>query len=319
MADGTNPEGSAGPMSLLDGVSALMASEAPEEGKQTAAEGKAAEAQEAEAQATEEGAETPETAAEEDDAEGGEEEAQEEQTFTVKVDGKEESLTLEQLIERAQMGSDYTRKTQEVAEQRKTLEAETAAVRTERQATIQQLTELQRLLSQPEPEPNWVELAQQYDPNDVLRMRFAHEARQKERAEAARALDADKQRLVAQSAAEIPKLIPEWKDRKVYEAEMPKIMTVAQSLGYTPAEIQGATDPRAFAALRDAMLWREHVKTQAAQKTLAEKKVVAAPKLIKGNPPQSKTDLASKQASVAYARFAKAPSIDAAVALLTRG
>lgn len=313
----TNPQGSDAPLTVLDAVEALMASEAPEQGKQTEAEGKPAEAVEAEAQATEEGAETPETDAE-SDPEGDEEEAEEPQTFTVKVDGKEESLTLEQLIERAQMGTDYTKKTQEVAEQRKTLEAETTAARTVRQETIQALTELQRLLSQPEPEPNWAQLAQEYDPKDVLSMRFAHEARQKERADAARALAADRQKLVSQAAAEIPKLIPEWADKTVYAAERPKVIEFAQSVGYSPQEIQQATDPRAFNVLRKAMLYDQHVASMKSQKSIVEKKVVQAPKLIKGNPPQSKSDLASKQRSAAYARFAKAPSIDAAVELLMR-
>jgi hypothetical protein len=73
----------------------------------------------------EEGGESEEIELEADgEAEGAEEgeESAEELTFTIKVDGKEVTLTQTELIERAQKGHDYTAKTMALAEERKALE-----------------------------------------------------------------------------------------------------------------------------------------------------------------------------------------------------
>jgi hypothetical protein len=84
-----------------------------------------AEAQEAEPQ-------TEEVETEEGEAEEQEEtEVEEEelpQTFKVKAAGEEKDVTLDDLIKGYQLGADYTKKTTEVAEQRKAVEAERAAI-----------------------------------------------------------------------------------------------------------------------------------------------------------------------------------------------
>ena len=48
---------------------------------------------------------------------------EEEQTFTIKAAGEEKEVTLDELKKSYQLGSDYTKKTQEIAEQRKAIEA----------------------------------------------------------------------------------------------------------------------------------------------------------------------------------------------------
>ena len=53
---------------------------------------------------------------------------QDEQRFQVKVGGEEKELTLTELKSLAQQGADYTKKTQQVAEQRKAVEAEQKAI-----------------------------------------------------------------------------------------------------------------------------------------------------------------------------------------------
>jgi hypothetical protein len=56
------------------------------------------------------------------------EEVEEEQTFTIKAAGEEKEVTLDELKKSYQLGSDYTKKTQEVAEQRKVIEHEAKAI-----------------------------------------------------------------------------------------------------------------------------------------------------------------------------------------------
>ena len=53
-----------------------------------------------------------------------EEELEEPQRFTVKAAGEEKEVTLEELMQGYQLGADYTKKTQELAENRKAVEAE---------------------------------------------------------------------------------------------------------------------------------------------------------------------------------------------------
>lgn len=71
-----------------------------------------------------EGEEVPDTEAEQGEETGEQEqdEGSEEQSFTIKHDGKEVNLRQSELLEMAQKGFDYTNKTMAVAEERKALE-----------------------------------------------------------------------------------------------------------------------------------------------------------------------------------------------------
>jgi hypothetical protein len=71
--------------------------------------------------------ETEEEAEEESEVEESEE-VEEEQTFTIKAAGEEKEVTLDELKKSYQLGTDYTKKTQEVAEQRKVIEQEAKAI-----------------------------------------------------------------------------------------------------------------------------------------------------------------------------------------------
>jgi hypothetical protein len=77
---------------------------------------------------------------EQEEAEEGEE-SEEEATFTVKVNGKDVTLTQTELIEQAQKGFDYTQKTMAVAEERKAAEAERSKAAELRQQHEQALSE----------------------------------------------------------------------------------------------------------------------------------------------------------------------------------
>ena len=138
-------------MNMADAASAISQMLAPEEGQ----------AQVEETQPVEESEEETETAASEEESPGEEDAPEEEpaeeqsedeeepkeeeqpQTFTVKVDGKDVSVTLEELQKGYSRTQDYTRKTQQIAEVRKQVEAETQAVRAERAQYAQLLSALQ--------------------------------------------------------------------------------------------------------------------------------------------------------------------------------
>ena len=108
----------------------------PEDSKEQPTE-KEEDTQEAEVEETEvelEAEETEEVEEAEDDTEDDSEneeeveEVEEEQTFTVKAAGEEKEVTLDELVTSYQLGSDYTKKTQEVAEQRKVIDQEAKAI-----------------------------------------------------------------------------------------------------------------------------------------------------------------------------------------------
>lgn len=82
---------------------------------------------------------------ESDDPDEDEDEA-DEPTFTIKVDGKEVTVTQSELIELGQKGSDYTNKTMAVAEERKAVEAEKAKAAELRAQREQALGEAQQRL-----------------------------------------------------------------------------------------------------------------------------------------------------------------------------
>ena len=102
--------------------------EQPTEKEEDTQEAEVEEAEvEFEAEETEEVEEAEEETEDESEIED-EEVVEEEQTFTVKAAGEEKEVTLDELKKSYQLGSDYTKKTQEVAEQRKVIEQEAKAI-----------------------------------------------------------------------------------------------------------------------------------------------------------------------------------------------
>mgnify|MGYP001502793630 CR=1 FL=1 len=85
---------------------------------------------------------------EQSDEADAEEEEDKPPVFTVKVDGKNVEVTLEELQKGYSREADYTRKTQQVSEERRAFQAEADLVRTERQQYSQLLGSLQAQLQQ---------------------------------------------------------------------------------------------------------------------------------------------------------------------------
>jgi hypothetical protein len=94
----------------------------------------------------------------EEGAEIDDEATSDEELFAVKVDGRDAEVTLSELIGGYQRQSDYTKKTQNAAEERKTFEAEKKQFAEDRQVVEQHLRQqLDQIGSQLEQEPNWAE------------------------------------------------------------------------------------------------------------------------------------------------------------------
>ena len=262
---------------LADAASAISAMLAPEEGQ----------AQVGETQSAEESEEDLEAAASEDDESGvedapdeetseeqsGEEEEQEEQeqpqTFTVKIDGKEVAVTLDELQKGYSRTQDYTRKTQQIAEVRKQVEAETQAVRAERGQYAQLLGALQAQLQSSEPQ---VDLDRLYNEDPIEWVRQKEVLR--DRQEKAYAIQAEQQRLIQLSQQEqqqsmqqhlesqkdaLLAALPEWKDAKKAKLEKAMLIESAKSAGFSDEDLKSVYDHRLVLLLRKAALFDQMV------------------------------------------------------------
>jgi hypothetical protein len=262
---------------LADAASAISAMLAPEEGQ----------AQVGETQSAEESEEDLEAAASEDDESGvedapdeetseeqsGEEEEQEEQeqpqTFTVKIDGKEVAVTLDELQKGYSRTQDYTRKTQQIAEVRKQVEQETQAVRAERGQYAQLLGALQAQLQASEPQ---VDLDRLYNEDPIEWVRQKEVLR--ERQEKAYAIQAEQQRLIQLSQQEqqqsmqqhlesqkdaLLAALPEWRDPKKAKLEKAMLIESAKSAGFSDEDLKSVYDHRLVLLLRKAALFDQMV------------------------------------------------------------
>jgi hypothetical protein len=263
------PAGSAvqGPMNVAEAANAL-AGLLPDEGQQ----------EDGEAQLPEEGAAVEEelsadadAADDETDTEQSEldedtEEQEEPQVFSVKVDGKEVEVTLDELQKGYSRTQDYTRKTQQIAEVRKQTEAELQAVRAEREQYAQLLSALEAQVQQvAQPNIDWDRLYQE-DPIEWVRQREV----MRENQEKSAAIQSEQQRLAQLSQQEQAQFmqqrlqqeqeallaaIPDWKDAKKAQAEKALLVEFGQKIGFTPDELKSVVDHRAVLMLRKAALY----------------------------------------------------------------
>lgn len=189
-------------------------------------EAEAKEAEPVQETKAEEPAEEAETeATEQQEASSDEQEPQEaksetEPYYTVKIDGKEERVPLSELLNGFSRQSDYTRKTQALAAERKTFEAEAEKIKQERVQYAQLLPALQKQL-QDVPEPDWQRLYSE-NPDEFVRQKALwdmHKERlqavQSERVRVESELVRENQRIREQKAEEGRKALfdefPQWK------------------------------------------------------------------------------------------------------------
>ena len=226
----------AGPMNLAEAANALEGI-LPVDGEQSPEETQLSESDEDDGAALSEELSADADAAddetqEEQSEEDEESEEQDQPThFTVKVDGKEVEVTLDELQKGYSRTQDYTRKTQQIAEIRKQVEVETEAVRAERAQYAQMLGALQAQLQGTETQIDWDRLYQE-DPIEWVRQREVMRERQEKR-----------------QAIQFEQDVAKAKTDKQLLVEFGK------KTGFTPEELGAIVDHRAVVALRKAALY----------------------------------------------------------------
>lgn len=219
-----------------------------------------------------------------------ESEPDDEPTYSVKVAGEEKELTLSELKTLAQQGADYTKKTQQVAEQRKALEAESVAIDQARQlrdAYAERLQAMEQLLSAPEQSEN-LEYLKESDPIGYA-VKVAEMSQQKEQLQAIQAeryriaeqQQAEQQHAlqgyIAQQAARLSEVLPEYSDPVKGEKLRSDLRSFAKDIGFTDQELSMVRDSRQVLALHKAMLYDKLQKS----KPDVNKRVTEANKTIK--------------------------------------
>ncbi len=227
-----------------------------------------------------------------EEVEYDEEELQEEpQRFTVKAAGEEKEVTLDELMQGYQLGADYTKKTQEVAEQRKAVEAEAQAINEAKQvrdAYAQRLQAIEQFLTSGEDSPEDLAAMKENDPIGYA-VKVAELTEKKEQLTQVRA---EQQRLaqqqqaeqqqhmakfVQQEATKLSQVLPEFSDPAKGENLRSEIRNYGKSVGFTDNELSQVYDSRHVLILHKAM---QYDKLQKA-KPKVTKKVAQAPKMVK--------------------------------------
>ena len=216
------------------------------------------------------------------------EEVEESPRYRVKAAGEEREVTIDELIKNYQLGFDYTKKTTEVAEQRRALETEKAAIAEAKQLReqyAQRLQMLEQFLDTPEedfeqlkdtdPIGYAVKVAEQTQREKQLQAVRAEQQRlaQMQQAEQAQALQAH----LASEAEKIAAIIPEYADKEKGMKVRQEIRDYAKSIGWSDQELASVYDSRAVLSLYEGMQYRKLMQN----KPSVTKKVNEAPKMVK--------------------------------------
>jgi hypothetical protein len=231
--------------------------------------------------------EQPEELQESDEVEYSEDEPK--PRYKVKASGEEVEVELDELIKGYQQGTDYTKKSQALAEQRKAIEAERGhleQVKQERQAYAQKLQALDSFLTQQNRGVD-LDVLKETDPIGYA----VAVAEQSQREKQLAVVRNEQQRIAQQQQAEqqatlqnhlrqesekLVSLIPELATPQG-DAVRKQIRDYAKSVGWTDQELSSVYDSRAVHTLYKAMKYEQLQKS----KPELNKKLQSAPKMMR--------------------------------------
>lgn len=260
-------------------------------------------------------AEVPEETSEDTDAEPTDEseepEAEEEEQsedevpaiLKLKVNGEEVEKPLEEVVALAQQGLDYTQKTQQVAEQRKELEAYAESIKAQEQAFQEQMqlnnvliedvakiTALDQQLNQ-YANVNWQQLSDS-DFVEAQKLFFTYNQLQTERSNLVSQFEAKKQEVVSKQTQLMAEKIA--KGKEILAKEIPNwspetnqaLLSTGKDYGFSDAELNAIVDPRHVKVLHDAMQWRKLQQKD----SIVKKKVSSAKPVVKPGAKDTKAE-----------------------------
>ena len=307
--------------------------------EQTASEVTETPVDETEVEETQEAEEVEEEAPESEEEEGQAEEETEEEVeeeeydvvaeedlkYTIKVDGEELEVDIDELKNGYQRQADYTRKSQALAEQRKETEgiqSERMQLEQERQMYangLQMLQEQQSAKLNDFENTDWTTLKEE-DPYAYMlkkdeyrdaQEKAANVVQQQQLIQQEQAQEVQKARahFVQQEYNRLVDALPEWNDK---DSTIKKdIQEYATSVGFRPEEINQLADHRSVLVIKKAMEFDKLTK-KVAPKKKAVKKVPKVQKAGRGN---SKEDAATEAIKKKRARLQKSGKQDDAASI----
>jgi hypothetical protein len=250
---------------------------------------------EADAEDTEE-VESEEATDESDDQAEEDEQSQDEvpAILKLKVNGEDVEKPLDEVVALAQQGLDYTQKTQQVAEQRKELDAYAEQIKMQEQAFHEQMqlnnvliedvakiTSLDQQLNQ-YANVNWSQLSDN-DFVEAQKLFFTYNQLQTERSQLVSQFEAKKQQVVQKQSQLMAEKIA--KGKEVLAKEIPNwspetnqaLLSTGKDYGFSDAELNSIVDPRHVKVLHDAMQWRKLQQNSVVKKKVSNAKPVVKP------------------------------------------
>jgi hypothetical protein len=279
----TTPEGS-GELTVEGAANAFLSMMNREDGSEQEQPESASEANESEAESDES---YDESEVEQEDDDGEQEEPQK---YRVKAAGEDKEVTLDELIKSYQLGTDYTKKSQAVAEERKAVEAERHAVQEAkalRDQYAQQLGIIEQMLNQPQQAED-LDYLKETDPIGyaVKVAELSQKEKQLAQVRAQREMISQQQeydrqqqmrQMIATESEKLVSVLPEFADPSKGEVIRKDIRTYGKQMGFSDDELANVFDSRAVLTLYKAM---QYDKLQSAKPGIT-KKVAEAPKAIK--------------------------------------
>ncbi len=244
----------------------------------------------------------------------------------VKIDGKEGTARLRDLVKSYQLDGHINQKLETLNTDRKTFESERQAFQGERADKLLRLDAgvqtLERALLGEFQAIDWNKLAAEdpaaYNARFVdfqqrnaylsdIGQQIAHERGQQQQTQK----QAEESRLAEERRLLLAK-VPEWSNETARAKDKADIMAYLETQGITKPEFEAMTDHRIALVARDAWKWNQLQKSKPA--TL--NKVKAAPKLLKPGSPQSKAAQDTARDTKARDRFRQTGSVRDGAAVL---
>jgi len=227
------------------------------------------------------------------------------QMFKVRSDGEDLDVSLDELISGYSRQSSFTKKSQSLAEDRKSFENEIAEARQLRSQAIEALESAKTAQPQVAQKDSqyWQDLKDS-DPmqfmlerdemreaqmQDQMREQQISQLKAQENAEQ----QANLEKYIASQRDNLSTLIPEWSDEKIAKAERKAIVEYGKNIGFTDQELNEAYDSRAVATMRKAMLYDKLAKKRGTLKPSHRSSMKAGSQSI--NPSSTKSKKASER------------------------
>jgi hypothetical protein len=282
-------------------------------------------AQDMESESVQAEAENPDGLTADDIVDDNQEENQEKtDTYTIKVDGEQVEVTLEELQAGYRRQADYSRNSQVLAEKRKQAEEELAATQQERQRYISQLEQFNTQADAKMEEfkaTDWTKLKEE-DLTEYMLKRDQYRELQENK----RMVEDEQKSLIQKQQQEqqakwneelsrqqqlMAQRLPGWNDPEKGQKMKQNIKSYALKTGFTEQEVNSLIDARSVDVLHKAMLYDNLLAAK-----ISNKKAKVVPKVTRPGSPPTKGEISSDKVKAQRARLKKTGHVKDASSLL---